>query len=846
MDEKKLKEILSEDIAPKADDNARKRAVNLAVAEFKAQEIEKNKKTSQGNSLFARLIGKSNAYERRKPPMKQRNTFLAGTALASMAAVLVVGTVVTQKTYDITKMPEGAGGQAAQLQSVEFKTDEAAPSFIKSADMSEEDFERAVMYGTSAMPQALDPNEANILPDYDEESYAVEGKDEEILERAVQTGGSAIPVPIEAPEERLRMPDEAQGEEGPLTRWRNLQDERVEREMVARQSGEGVPSKDDRGNLADAEEPLHKWRRIQEERPEKKMTQRQEIISITPLGEDEQVAQASVANESVAENIAKPQRSLLGSLFGSAKDNAAEGDAVAGRSAPLFNKPSTEKVIAPAPDIMPPVYQDQNRDKFEEAKPSPFKMVAEEPVSTFSSDVDTASYSFVRKQLNMGRLPDRDAVRVEEMVNYFDYAYPHATDKAAPFKPTVVIMDSPWAEGKKLMHIGVKGYEINEKPRSNLVFLLDTSGSMNAPDKLPLVKSSMKMLLDSLNPDDTVAIAVYAGSAGTVLEPTKVRERSKIFNALDRLGAGGSTAGAAGLKLAYQLAEQNFDQEAVNRVILATDGDFNVGMSNHEDLKEYIEEKRDNGVYLSVLGFGSGNLNDQLMQALAQNGNGVAAYIDNLNEARKVLVEEATSSLFPIAKDVKFQVEFNPNTVAEYRLIGYETRALKREDFNNDKVDAGDIGAGHTVTAIYEFVPVGSSAVSVDPLRYGAKKPAAETDIPEGNAQEYAYLKMRYKLPSESKSKLITTPVGVGGGADVYDFTNTKYDLTTTVNDLQREALFASAVAGFGQILKHDNNLGDLTMDDVIKMAQIGKGDDPFGYRAEFIQLVRLAKTFKR
>ncbi|MDH5722287.1 MAG: VWA domain-containing protein [Alphaproteobacteria bacterium] len=781
MDENSLKKILSEDIAPPVDDNARKRAVNLAVAEFKASSHEKNQKKSQGNSLFARLIGKSNVYERRTQ-MKQRNKFLTGTALATLAAVLVVGTMVSEKTYDITKLPQGAGSKVTSGTYIEkgdavpqrqpssstnnFGSIAANVSTSRSSKVAEAivDFFSSDTDGKSDTQVSHPPGTDEAMPAY---VAAVKQKNEAELERAIQNGESAIPVPMEAPTERLalskadkRLQDKRLQEEDPLVMWRTLQEERVEGEA--------------RGN--------------------------------------------------------KP----------------AEADAVAGRSAPLFNAPTSNIVIAPQPDVVPPIYQDQNRDKFEETKPNPFKTVAEEPVSTFSSDVDTASYSFVRKQLNMGRLPDRHAVRIEEMVNYFDYAYPHATDQAQPFKPTVVIMDSPWAEGKKLMQIGIKGYEISEKPRSNLVFLLDTSGSMNAPDKLPLVKSSMKMLLDSLHPDDTVAIAVYAGSAGTVLEPTKVRERSKIFNAIDNLNAGGSTAGAAGIALAYQLAEQNFDQEALNRVILATDGDFNVGMSNHEALKEYIEEKRDNGVYLSVLGFGSGNVNDQLMQALAQNGNGVAAYIDNLNEARKVLVEEATSSLFPIAKDVKFQIEFNPNTVAEYRLIGYETRALKREDFNNDKVDAGDIGAGHTVTAIYEFVPVGSEAVSIDPLRYGVKKPTAETSIPEGNTQEYAYLKMRYKLPSESKSKLITTLVKLGGGEDVYDFTNVKYEMTTAVNDLQREALFAASVAGFGQILKHDHNVGDLSMDDVIKMAQIGKGDDPFGYRSEFIQLVRLAKTFKR
>ncbi len=489
-------------------------------------------------------------------------------------------------------------------------------------------------------------------------------------------------------------------------------------------------------------------------------------------------------------------------------------------------------MIAP-PDIMPaPSYKDVGRDKFEDFKINPIKLVGAEPVSTFSVDVDTASYSFMRRQLNNGVLPQKDAVRVEELINYFDYNYPMPESREQPFKPTVSITPSPWAEGKKLMHIGIKGFDIQgDRPKSNLVFLLDTSGSMNSPDKLPLVKNSLKMMLDNMNANDTISIVVYAGSAGTVLEPTKAREKRKIIAALDRLSAGGSTAGAAGINLAYQLAEENFDEEAVNRVILATDGDFNVGITNNEELKDFVERKRKTGIFLSVLGFGQGNYNDHMMQTLAQNGNGVAAYIDNLNEARKVLVEEATSSLFTIAKDVKIQVEFNPKAVSEYRLIGYETRALNREDFNNDKVDAGDIGAGHTVTAIYEFTPVGSENVSVDPLRYGEVE---EKAVMTNMNSEYAFLKMRYKLPKESKSKFITTPI-----TDENDITGVFFEDPTILHDID----FATAVAGFGQILKGGQYTGDFTYDDVIKLAQSSKGEDNFGYRAEFINLVRLAKS---
>lgn len=475
-------------------------------------------------------------------------------------------------------------------------------------------------------------------------------------------------------------------------------------------------------------------------------------------------------------------------------------------------------------------YTDTGKDKFENFDLNSFKQVDIQPVSTFSTDVDTASYSFVRRQLQNGVLPQKDAVRIEEMINYFDYNYPLPENREQPFKPTVTTMDSPWNAGKKLMHIGIKGFDIEgEKPKSNLVFLLDVSGSMNAMDKLPLLVNSIKMLVDNLNEDDTVSIVVYAGAAGTVLEPTKAIEKNKIYTALDKLSAGGSTAGAAGINLAYQLAEENFDEHAVNRVILATDGDFNVGITNREELKDFVERKRNNGVYLSVFGFGQGNYNDQMMQTLAQNGNGVAAYIDTLSEARKLLVQESNASLFPIAKDVKIQVEFNPKVVSEYRLVGYETRALKREDFNNDKVDAGDIGAGHKVTAIYEYVPVGSAANSMDPLRYGNDKKSEKT-VTTSNNTEVAFVKMRYKLPDENKSKLIT--MSVTNNNDIGDVYKANDDVA-----------FSVAVAGFAQNLKGGKYTNALTYDDIIKLASDSKGDDEYGYRSEFIQLVRIAKN---
>ncbi len=473
-------------------------------------------------------------------------------------------------------------------------------------------------------------------------------------------------------------------------------------------------------------------------------------------------------------------------------------------------------------------YEAVGRDRFANVQENTIKRVADEPVSTFSIDVDTASYAFVRRMLNRGVLPQKNAVRVEELINYFDYDYPLAATRERPFRPTISVIPSPWKAGNKLIHIGIKGYDLaaGETPGSNLVFLLDVSGSMNAPDKLPLMVNSMKLLLDTLNPDDTVAIVVYAGAAGTVLEPTRVAEKHKILAALDRLKAGGSTAGAAGIRQAYALAEGNFDAKAVNRVILATDGDFNVGITNREELKGFVERKRKSGIFLSVLGFGQGNLNDDLMQTLAQNGNGVAAYIDTLSEARKVLVEEASSMLFPIAKDVKIQVEFNSKTVAEYRLIGYETRALRREDFSNDKVDAGDIGAGHTVTAIYEITPVGGNPVIGDG-RYQTASAKAKTTETAAFADEYGFLKIRYKLPDEDISTLISAPIAVSHEIDG------KFE----------SARWATAVAAFGQILKGGKYTGSFSYDDVIRLARSAKGEDEFGYRAEFINLVRLARS---
>lgn len=475
----------------------------------------------------------------------------------------------------------------------------------------------------------------------------------------------------------------------------------------------------------------------------------------------------------------------------------------------------------PAPVPVEPVLitPEMDTEAYPEVENNPLKVTAEEPVSTFSIDVDTASYSVVRNSVMNGYLPDPDAVRIEEMVNYFPYDYAAPAHGEAPFATHVATFETPWNENTQLVHIGLQGQvpAVEDRPPLNLVFLIDTSGSMSNANKLPLLKQSFALMLNELRPEDSVAIVTYAGSAGQVLAATPASDRSTILAALNNLDAGGSTAGQAGLQQAYAVAEAMSEEGEVSRVILATDGDFNVGLSDPDALKDFIAKKRDSGTYLSVLGFGRGNLDDATMQALAQNGNGQAAYIDTLNEAQKVLVDQLTGALFPIANDVKIQVEFNPATVAEYRLIGYETRALAREDFNNDKVDAGEIGAGHSITAIYEITPVGSEGRMTDPLRYSTATTGENTD-------ELGFLKLRYKAPGEDTSKLIETPITVTGTASA-------------------DMRFAAAIAGFGQLLKEDKYLGDWSWGDAMALANSAKGEDPYGYRTEAIQLMRLSES---
>lgn len=463
----------------------------------------------------------------------------------------------------------------------------------------------------------------------------------------------------------------------------------------------------------------------------------------------------------------------------------------------------------------------ENTEAFANAPANPVQVTAEAPVSTFSIDVDTASYAMLRQSLNAGYLPDSASIRVEEMVNYFPYNYP-APEGDQAFRSTVTVIPTPWNAGTRLVHIGIQGAlpEVQDRPPLNLVFLIDTSGSMDEPMKLPLLKQSLALVLPDLRPEDQVAIVAYAGSAGQVLPPTPASDRASILGALDRLAAGGSTAGAEGIALAYDTAKAMTAAGEVSRVLLATDGDFNVGIDDPEALKAFIAKERQAGVYLSVMGFGRGNLDDATMQALAQNGNGMAAYIDSLSEARKVLVDQLAGALFPIADNVKIQIEWNPATVAEYRLIGYETRALRREDFNNDKVDAGDIGAGAQVTAIYEITAPGSPALRNDPLRYGTAT--------AGGGGELGFLRLRHIAAGQTTSQLQETPIlpEMAAPGD--------------------EVRFAVAMAGFGQLLTGATYLGDWGWDQAIALAQGARGEDAFGYRAEAIGLMRLAQAMDK
>ncbi|MCA1778026.1 MAG: VWA domain-containing protein [Xanthomonadaceae bacterium] len=478
-----------------------------------------------------------------------------------------------------------------------------------------------------------------------------------------------------------------------------------------------------------------------------------------------------------------------------------------------------------------------DRENYAHFLDNPLKRVAKHPVSTFSIDVDTGSYSNVRRMLREGRLPPQDAVRVEEMINYFSYDYPVPEAGGTPFSVSVEHAVTPWNPNTRLVQIGIQGYRPNPEtiPASNLVFLLDVSGSMNSQNKLPLLKNSLKMLTRELDADDRIAIVVYAGATGVVLESTPGDQHATIAGALDRLVAGGRTHGAAGIELAYAQADQGFIKGGVNRVILATDGDFNVGTVNFEALKDLAQRKRETGIAITTLGFGTGNYNDHLMEQLANAGNGNYAYIDTLSEARKVLVDEMNATLMTIAKDVKIQVEFNPRVVAEYRLIGYENRLLKREDFNNDAVDAGDIGAGHTVTALYEVALSGTGGERLDPLRYGDPSTSAHAPRATANtdeSRELGFLRLRYKASDGEVSQLIEQPI---------ESTSERRAEESMSNNLA----FAASVAAFGQHLRGGTYLEGFSIQDIHDLASRARGEDPFGYRGEFLQLIRLAEGFQ-
>jgi len=509
-------------------------------------------------------------------------------------------------------------------------------------------------------------------------------------------------------------------------------------------------------------------------------------------------------------------------LAGGEAQESAMAPEMAGRSAESDS-------IAPMPEEEAPP-QDLSQEDYELINDNPFFLAKTQPLSTFAIDVDTAAYSNVRRFLNDGMLPPADAVRIEEMINYFNYDYPQPTDDK-PFSITTELSEAPWQPQHKLVRIGIQGRDIESEvlPPSNLVFLFDVSGSMNEPNKLPLLKSAFRLLVNELRPEDKVAIAVYAGSSGLVLPATPGSDKDTILAALDSLEAGGSTAGGEGIELAYKEAVNNLVEGGNNRIILATDGDFNVGPSSDAELVRLIEQKRDQGVFLTVLGFGSGNLKDSKMEQLANKGNGNYAYIDSILEAKKVLVTEMGATLLTLAKDVKIQVEFNPSQVQAYRLIGYENRLLAAQDFNDDTKDAGELGAGHSVTALYEIVPTGIDSPidlpQIDELKYQA------TQTPTADfGSELMQLKLRYKQPNGDTSELISQAIA-----------NQSKPLAGASNDFR----FAAAIAEFGMLLRESPYAGESSFDEVLELARNAKGNDLEGYRSEFIRLAETAQALK-
>ncbi len=491
----------------------------------------------------------------------------------------------------------------------------------------------------------------------------------------------------------------------------------------------------------------------------------------------------------------------------------------------LANAPALSNARVPGTVVVP------DTERYPDATPNPVRRVADEPVSTFSIDVDTASYANVRRFIDEGRAPPADAVRVEELINYFDYGYERPTSAAQPFAITTAVTESPWGPGRQIVHVALQGYELPEAERRplNLTFLVDVSGSMGSPDKLALAQKAMNLIIDRLRPQDTVAVTYYAEGAGTRLAPTPGDQKLKLRCAVASLYASGGTAGATGMTNAYDQAQANFARDRVNRILMFTDGDFNVGVTDNMRLEDYVEAKRETGIYLSVYGFGRGNYQDARMQTIAQAGNGTAAYVDDLNEARRLFGPAFDRGAFPIADDVKIQVEFNPARVSEYRLIGYETRLLNEADFNNDRVDAGEVGSGASVTALYEITPVGG------PSQMGERRyPENRNSLGVGGGDpdgEVGFVQVRYKLPGERDSRLMQRVLANAPNP------------SAARAQPPESTRWAIAVAAFGQRLRGDPWLGDgFDWDAVLQQAQGARGEDPFGERAEFVQMIRAAQ----
>ncbi|AIY67457.1 vWA domain-containing protein [Pseudoalteromonas piratica] len=543
--------------------------------------------------------------------------------------------------------------------------------------------------------------------------------------------------------------------------------------------------------------------------------------TIAKQPENEKQAQTTKENKEIAE---VEKIVVTGSRLA---DVQTDGGAVeymkASQPQVLMAAPAIRKRIAPPP---PPEYftQPQNQDNYLPSDSNGVFQAATTPLSTFSVDVDTGSYANVRSYLSMGQKPPQDAVREEAFINYFDYNYRVPEDKSQPFATFTELAPAPWSDERHILRIGLQGFDlpVSERKPSNLVFLLDVSGSMHDKNKLPLLVQSLTMMVKQLSARDTVSLVTYAGNTELVLSPTKGNEKQTIINALQKLQAGGGTHGESGIKMAYHAAKKAFIKGGVNRIILATDGDFNVGTTNIDALKEMIADKRKQGISLTTLGFGRGNYNDAMMEQLANIGDGNHAYIDTLHEAQKVLLRQMSGTLQSIANDVKIQLEFNPAHVKEYRLIGYQNRLLKDEDFNNDKVDAGEIGAGHTVTALYELTLAGNKG-QVDALRYQQKQVVSASE-------ELLQVKIRYKLPGETESKLISQVVN-------------KQQVLNDFDSASLDFKFATSVAAFAQKLKQSQYLGSMNYQDIATIARANRGDDPFNYRGEFVNLVELASA---